>query len=124
MNEYELERIKKSQAVITNVAVEAKKVGFSYGQLQAQRYEQELKLQRLQVRAAEEQKQLQQTSSSVEKTTGRPQRQMPESFAEVAEMLLSGRLSKKQASSIMRASRQTIQKWLDEYVSNSRSCSK
>ena len=120
MNSFELERIKKSQAVIANINAEADKRGLSYGQLQAERYEQQLKLERLEKQIAEEQK-----NPPVRKSVkGRPQKLMPESFPEIAEIMLSGNMSRKQASILLHVSPQTVQKRLDEYVSNSKSCRK
>lgn len=119
MDAVELERIKKSQAAIAKIAVDGKKVGLSYGQLQAQRFEQQQKLEKAIERCKEP---APQPVVAPKRGGGRPQKPIPEGFGDVAKMILSGQLTMNKASFALNVSPPTVKKWMDEFVCSSESC--
>lgn len=119
MNELELNRIKKSQAVIAKIAVDGKKVGLSYGQLQAQRFEQQQKLEKAIEKCNEP---APQPVKEPKRGGGRPQKPIPEGFSDIAKMIISGELSMQKASFALNVSSHTVKKWVNELVCNSEGC--
>lgn len=118
MNELEVLRIKKSQEVIAKIAVDGKKVGLSYGQLQAQRYEKQQKLAALESRCAEP---VATQKSDEGKRCGRPHKQKPEGFDDCVRMINAGEISVNRAAAVLHTSVPTLRKWLKE-LSDSESC--
>jgi len=119
MNELELLRIKKSQAVIAKIAVDGKRQGLSYGQLQAQRYEQQLKLQAIEARCSEP---VSKPQSDECRRIGRPHKQKPDGFDYCVKMIHAGELSVNKAAGLLHTSVPTLRKWLRELVSDGESC--
>lgn len=111
MNELEIARVRKSQAVIAKIAVDGKKVGLSYGQLQAQRYEQELKLRAIEARSVQVEKKPQ---TEAIRRMGRPHKEKPDGFEECVEMIRAGKLTMVRAVAILHTSYPTLRKWIKE----------
>ena len=113
MNEYERERIRKSQAVIAKIAVDGKKIGLSYGQMQARSYEQQLKIEKAIEKC--DTPALPSYEGTKNSKGGRPKKPLPEGFDEVAELILSGNLTMQKAGIAMNVSNHTVKRWMDEW---------
>lgn len=123
MNAYELQRIRESDRAIANIAVEAKKAHKSYGQLQAERYEKQLKEEQL----AEKFKDEQPTPEAITKKRrggggGRPKKEKPVGWEDIGWMVIKGKMGKHKAAAMLHISAKTLTKWIDELVSGSESC--
>lgn len=114
MTEAEVDRVKKKGLAISKLEAEGRQQGLSYGQLQAQRYEQQQKLAAAQVKVAKELE-----KPKTEKgPNGRPRKVMPEGFEQIAQMILNGEISKNRVSINIGIAPLTIQRWIDELVRN------
>lgn len=114
MPESEVDRVKKKDLAVSKLEAKARDHGLSYGQLQAQRYEQQQKLAAAQVKAAKELEK----PKTKKGPNGRPQKCMPEGFEQIAEMIRNGEISKNRVAINIGAAPNTIQRWMDELVSN------
>lgn len=118
MPEAEVDRVKKKGLAISKLEAEARQKGLSYGQLQAQRNEQRMKLAAAQAKAANELEK----PKTKKGPHGRPIKLMPEGFEQIAEMIRNGEISKYRVSINIGVAPNTIQRWMDELVSNGESC--
>ena len=104
---------------ITTLNGEARKSGKSYGQLQAERYEKQVKLELL-MRSSSKSEQVDEKPERPK--GGRYQKPKTEGWEEIVDMVFAKDLNKTQAAQILRVSLPTLNKWMAERVSNSASC--
>lgn len=109
MSKKQEDRAKKSDIAITKICVEADKMGLSYGQLQALKYEQQLN-------AKEEQEQLEKAAEeSKKRKRGKNLRIIkPEGWELYARMIEGGSMSITQAAKELHVTRPTLYRWLEE----------
>lgn len=115
MNELELKRIRDSDKAITDIAVEAKKVHKSYGQLQAERYEKQLREGLITTKSNDDQYEYEEESQK--KHGGRPKKEKPYGWEAIARMVVNREMGKYSAAAMLHVAPQTLTKWIEELVS-------
>lgn len=122
MNILERNRIKESDKAIGKICVEAKKAGKSYGQLQAERYEKQLKQEQL-TEQFKDAPTIPEERPKKRHGGGRPKKEKPVGWESVARMVMKGEMSKYTAAPMLHITPPTLMRWIEELVSDSDSCS-
>lgn len=107
---------------ITSLNEEARKAGKSYGQLQAERYEQQLRLGLIKQRFANPEYEDEEDERPERPNGGRYPKPKPEGWEEIADLYLAKIVTQVEAAEMLNVSPVTLRKWVREAKSNSNSC--